>query len=311
VQQPGSPDPLAGGQPVVLPAGRVQFAPDLAQPTLKEAMIGVEQALPFEMRLNTMFVHRRGSHVLRGVNVNAPLANGQRPDGAAGAVGEIQSTAESQVDLLSFNLNYVQPQRRIFIAANYTLTGSVDDGDGPFSLPANSYDLGAERGPAANDARHRFMSLVNVPLVKRVRLATSFRAQSALPYNITTGRDDNGDTISSDRPAGVTRNTGRGSAQIDLGMRLSWSVGFGGAAAPPAGPQVRIVRGDSADPLGSVGGGDNSNKKYAFELYAQAYNVLNHVNALGYSGVLSSPFFGRPTSAGPARRVEIGTRFVF
>jgi len=152
---------------------------------------------------------------------------------------------------------------------------------------------------------------VNVPLKKRLRLASSVRMQSALPYNITTGRDDNGDTVSNDRPAGVTRNSGRGSAQMDVGLRVSWSLGFGGAAPPPAGPQVRIVRGDNADPLGSVGGIDGQSKRYAIELYAQAYNALNHVNALNYSGVLTSPFFGRTTSASAPRRVEIGARLGF
>jgi hypothetical protein len=155
------------------------------------------------------------------------------------------------------------------------------------------------------------MGMANVPLKKRFRLGTSLRAQSGLPYNITTGRDDNADTVSNDRPAGVTRNTGRGRAQVDLGLRLSWGVAFGGPAAPPAGPQVRIVRGDNADPLGSMGGVDGQNKRYTLELYAQAYNALNHVNALNFSGVLTSPFFGQPTSAAAPRRVEIGTRLTF
>jgi len=197
------------------------------------------------------------------------------------------------------------------VAANYTFGRSLNDADSPFGLPADSYNLAAERGPALNDVRHRFMSLVNMPLRQRFRLASSVRLQSALPYNITTGRDDNGDTVSNDRPTGVTRNTGRGSAQIDLGVRLSWSIGFGGPAAPPAGPQVRIVRGDSADPLGTVAGGDGASKKYAIELYAQCYNALNHVNAINYSGVLTSPFFGQATSAAAPRRLEVGSRLTF
>jgi len=310
IQQPGFPDPLGGGFAAALPAGRVQFAADLTQPTLKEAIAAVEQALPGQIRLNTMYVHRRGSNLLRGVNINTPLSGGQRPDPAAGTITEIQSIARSEVDAISFNVNYQQPQRRIFVAANYTFSRSEDDTDGPFSLPANSYDLVAERGPSLNNARHRFMSLANLPLKKRFRLGTSFRAQSALPYNITTGRDDNGDTISNDRPAGVTRNTGRGSAQIDLGVRLSWSVGFGGSAAPPGGPQVRIMRGDNADPLSGMGMADGP-QKYSVEMYVQSYNTLNHLNALNYSGVLTSPFLGQATSAGPARRVEIGTRLSF
>jgi hypothetical protein len=117
--------------------------------------------------------------------------------------------------------------------------------------------------------------------------------------------------VSNDRPAGVTRNTGIGSTQIDLGLRLSWSVAFGGAAPPPAGPQVRLVRGDSADPLSGMGGMEGAGKRYALELYVQAYNALNHFNAMNFSGVVGSPFFGQPTAAGAPRRIEVGGRMGF
>ena len=40
--------------------GRVQFAPDLEQPQLSEAIAGVEQTLPGDVRLNAMYVRRRG-----------------------------------------------------------------------------------------------------------------------------------------------------------------------------------------------------------------------------------------------------------
>jgi carboxypeptidase family protein len=308
---PGFPDPRGGGSAVVLPAGRVQFAPDLTQPTIAETMMGIEQTLPGDVRVNTMYIRRRGSHLLRGVNVNAPRTDGLRPDPLSGAVTEIQSTARSFVDAVSVNLNYARPQQRIFVAANYTFGRSTDETDSPFGLPSDSYNLPAERGPSLTDARHRFMSLANLPLVRRFRLATSFRAQSALPYDITTGHDDNGDTVSNDRPSGVARNAGRGSAQFDLGVRVSWSLAFGGAAPPPAGPQVRIVRGDNADPLGSIAGADSQTKRYVVELFAQSYNTLNHVNALNYSGVLTSPFFGQATSAAAPRRIEVGVRLTF
>src|SRR2546430_977857 len=83
-----------------LPAGRVQFAPELTQPTLKEAMAGVEQQLPGALRLNAMYIRRRGSNLLRGVNVNAPRADLTRPDPRSGTVTEIRSTASSAVDLI-------------------------------------------------------------------------------------------------------------------------------------------------------------------------------------------------------------------
>jgi hypothetical protein len=312
IVQPGYPDPVLGGRAVLLPNGRVQLAADLDQPVLKETSVAIEQQLPGSIRLNTMLIHRRGTHALRGVNLNAPRLDGSRPDPTAGTITQIQSTAASSFDALSVNLNFTRPERRIFIAANYMLSRASNDADSPFSLAANANNLAAERGPALSDARHRAMGFANFPLFKRLTMGTSFRVQSALPYNITTGRDDNGDTISNDRPAGVTRNTGRGSTIVDLSARLAWRIGFGGlAVAGPGGPQIRIVRGGGdSNPLGDMMSGD-ARKRYSVELYAQAFNVLNHTNALNFSGVVGSPFFGQATSAGAPRRVEIGTRLSF
>jgi len=310
--QPGYPDPAAGGRALLLPNGRVQLAGDLDQPVLKEASIGVEQQLPRSMRLNAMLIHRRGSHALRGVNVNAPRADGSRPDPTAGTITDIQTTASSSFDALSLNFNLARPERRVFIAANYMVAKSVNETDSPFSLAASAGDLAAERGPALTDARHRAMGFANFPLFRKLTMGTSFRVQSPLPYNITTGRDDNGDTVSNDRPAGVTRNTGRGSTTVDISTRLSWRVGFGGPApAPSGGPQIRLVRGGAdSNPLGDMMTGEPG-RRYAVEIYAQAFNLLNHTNALNFSGVVGSPFFGRATSAAPPRRVEIGARLTF
>ncbi len=312
IVQPGYPDPWAGGRASVLPSGRVEIAPGLKQPELRETMAGVEQMLPGDFRLMAMYIHRNGVNLLRGVNVNAPSANGQRPDRLSGPVTRIDSIASSRFDALSLNLNYAQPARRLFIAANYMLSRSLNDTDSAVSLPADNFNLAAERGPALYVPRHRFMSLINAPLPKRFRIGTSLRMQSALPYNITTGRDDNGDTVSNDRPAGVTRNSGRGRGQVDVGTRLSWSAAVGTrSAGSMQAPQIRIVRGDGGDPLGAMGGMDNPNKRYGLEFFVQAYNLLNHMNATNFSGVLTSPFFGQPTAAAPPRRVEIGTRISF
>jgi len=47
------------------------------------------------------------------------------------------------------------------------------------------------------------------------------------------------------------------------------------------------------------------------DFYVQASNVLNRTNFVNYSGNLQSPFFGLPTSAAPARRIELGMQFRF
>mgnify|MGYP003346357796 CR=1 FL=1 len=187
--------------------------------------------------------------------------------------------------------------------------GDWNEADSPFSLPADAANLAAERGPAVDDARHRVMGFASMPAGHGLTLGVSVSARSALPYDITTGRDDNGDSLSTDRPSGTSRNTGRGRATSDVGMRLSWRRGFGGAAAAgPGGPQVRVVRaGGDSNPLADMPGGP-SDSKYSVELYAQAFNTLNQTNATVVGGVLSSPFFGHVVAAAPGRRVEVGMR---
>ncbi|HVQ39157.1 MAG TPA: hypothetical protein VMS31_16580 [Pyrinomonadaceae bacterium] len=52
-------------------------------------------------------------------------------------------------------------------------------------------------------------------------------------------------------------------------------------------------------------------RRFRLELYAQAFNLFNHTNLGGFSGVQTSPFFGQATSAQLPRRLEVGTRFNF
>jgi hypothetical protein len=52
-------------------------------------------------------------------------------------------------------------------------------------------------------------------------------------------------------------------------------------------------------------------RRFRLELYAQAFNLLNHTNLGAFSGLQTSPFFGHATSAQSPRRMELGTRFNF
>jgi deoxycytidine triphosphate deaminase len=88
VLSPGYPIPV-GPSAVRLANGRIQLAPSLDQPTIREASLGVEQALG-AVRLNVMGIHRRGSRELRGIDLNAP-ADGVRPDPATGTITDVRS----------------------------------------------------------------------------------------------------------------------------------------------------------------------------------------------------------------------------
>jgi len=71
-----------------------------------------------------------------------------------------------------------------------------------------------------------------------------------------------------------------------------------------------------AGPVAGGGGGvglgrGQSNQRFNVDFYVQGSNVLNHTNFLNFTGNLQSPFFGQPTSAAAARRVEVGMQFRF
>jgi hypothetical protein len=313
VRNPGYPDAFTGGSVIVLPSGRILQSEDLRQPTTARVNGSVERVLGTFGRVNVGYFYSRGRQQLRGRNVNAPLENGQRPDPFAGNITQVESTARSEGRMLHAGLNVNVPWHRTMLFFNYTFGRVMNDSDGPFSLPADNADLAAEWGPGPYDVRHRLSGMFNMDLWKGFKIATNFSAATGTPYNITTGFDDNGDTISNDRPEGVGRNRARAEGRWDVGGRLSWSFGFGQRKGDgPGGTQVVMVRhvGGGETPMGGFSGGAD-NKRWRFEVYLAAQNVFNHTNWFGYGGVMTSPFFGRPTSASTPRRVELGTRFSF
>jgi hypothetical protein len=155
--------------------------------------------------------------------------------------------------------------------------------------------------------------MLNMNLWKGLKLATTLNSSSGLPYTITTGFDDNQDTVSNDRPAGVGRNSARGEGRWDVGGRISWGFGFGERTSAGGGTPTLVLRtvGGPADTsMGGFSGGAEE-KRWRLEIYLAGTNLVNRFNPGAYSGVLTSPFFGRPTSAGPQRKLELGMRFGF
>ena len=316
IVDPAFPDALASAPGQILPPSRYELSPSLTLPRRTAMMAGLTQQLSPTLGVNLMFSHSRASNRLRGRNVNAPL-DGVRPVPALGNVIDVESSGRAQGYAFNAGMNYAVPQRRTFLFANYTWVRQRNDADGPFSLPADNYDLAAEWGPAANVPTHSASGMLSTSLPKRIRLAVSATARSGLPYTITTGRDDNGDTVFTDRPSGVGRNTARGQGMWDAAARVSYAFGFGDRRqSSGGGPQAVMIRmgGPAAagDLLGAVSGpGGAEDRRVRFELYASVQNLFNTVNPIGYSGVMTSPFFMRPTAAAPARKIDLGMKIGF
>jgi hypothetical protein len=306
IEDPGYPDPFLGGQAIVLPSGRVIASSDLEMPVVRQSSIGIERRLGKGMRLDATYIHRSGDNLMRGRNLNAPGPDGVRPDPSVGNVTEIRSIGRMKEDQLRTSLGGQLPWRHAFLSVRYTLGQSFDDGNGATSLPANN-EFPNEWGPSSDDVRHEVSVFGVADVLSSLQAGFTLRAQSASPYTITTGRDDNGDTVFNDRPDGVGRNSARGAGQFRLDLRLSWRLGMGG---PSTAAQNGGGRGGGPG-RGPGGGNWRSQHRALVELYVRATNVLNNVNYTGFRGVQSSDFFGQATSARAARQLEIGTMLMF
>jgi hypothetical protein len=313
ILDPGYPNPLASAAAVVLPGGRVQLAPDLEMPYVHQVSIGAERSFGDALSLQATYMRHDGRNQLRAINLNAPDNSGVRPEPGVGTVTQIASTGRSEANRLMVNATYRIPQSRTLIGMHYIASSLKNHADNPLSLPADSRNPDADWGPAAQDARHRFFAMFNFPLPKGIRMNVMGQMQSGLPYTITTGRDDNNDGVSNDRPSGVGRNTLRGTWRSDLNMRVSRGFSFGGDRQDTGGGPViqRRAGGDGEGGQPMMMMMEQSTQRYRVDFYVQAYNLLNRTNYITYSGNLQSPFFRHASSAGPARRIEVGMQFGF
>ena len=318
VLDPGYPNPLDAGRSVPLPPSKYVLAAGLLMPERDMVSTGISHQITPSIGFNVNLMHVTGANRFRGRNTNAPLAGGARPDPAFGHIVEVESSARMRSRMVHAGMNVNVPARRIFLFANYSFIDQRNDADGPFTLPADSYALAAEWGPALGVPRHAASAVLNMPLVAGVRLGLSATARAGTPYNVTTGRDDNRDAVFTDRPAGVGRNSARGRGAWDVAARLSYAFGFGDRGSGPDGGPTMIVQrigggGLSAGDLlgGGPGGTGAEQKRIRIELFVAAQNLLNQVTPTGYSGVMTSPFFGQPTAAMPGRRIDGGIRVAF
>jgi hypothetical protein len=319
ISNPGYPDPISGGSlQQVLPASRYVLSGDIVLPERRMGNVGVSHQFSAKLGMNVSYSRVRGENRFRGRNINAPL-NGVRPDPSAGNITQVESTANLRGETFFAGINFQVPTRRLMLFANYAWLKQETDADGPFGLPADNYDLSNEWGPVSGVPRHSLNAMFSTPLVRNMRLSINGGVRSGTPYNITSGRDDNGDTIFNDRPEGGGRNTGRSEMTWDVGGRLSYAFGFGqrppaGGGGGPHGQPVTIIQrigGPGGGEISGSFGGGAEDKRVRLELFASASNVFNAVNRVGYSGVMTSPFFGQPTAAMPGRRVDVGVRVGF
>lgn len=242
----------------VTPTQRVLYT-GIENPYVAQLVIGVDRQLPKNTQFSSNFVMGRGINALRTRNINTPFGGpaGPRPFGNIGNIYLYEATGlyDQKQWMTNFSTRFHPTVTMFGYYAYGHARGNADNNVGSF--PADAYDMTDEYGRNAFDIRHRFLTGGNIRIkqLKDVTLNPFIIAQTGGPFNITTGRDNNNDSIFNDRPslavAGATgsniittnygtfnitpaagerliaRNLGNGPGLWNVNMRLSKTWGFG------------------------------------------------------------------------------------
>jgi len=307
------------------PQIRRVISEDLATWRSLRFMFTVERLLPAKVKLSLTYMHTRTGRTQRVVNINAPLGgtfipglpgSGVRPLGAdAGNVLEYQATGRSVGNNFFVNINGTL--KKINFWGGYHLNKARNTDGGTSGSPFDAYDFSNEFARGPYSALNFFYSGGSYPAPGGVSLNLFLIGSSGYPFNITTGRDTNGDTFFSERPAFATdlnkpgvvvtplgafdptpapgqtiipRNFGRGPGSVSVNLSVGKSIKFGKAiepkTPPPGAPRTTSAAGDQKPPPKPP-----VQRPYAVAFSLNANNVLNRTNKGIPVGNMSSPFF--------------------
>jgi len=183
----------------------------------------------------------------------------------------------------------------------YWIAEQANNTDGAFSVSPTGTRT-TEWGPAPGERRHRMQASINSQALRNLNASLNLAGNTGTPYTITTGFDDNGDSIFNDRPLGMGRNTARTASQWTWSVNASYALRVG--ARPETARQEREkVAAEQAQARAA--------SRYRITFNVAITNLTNHANYTGFSGVMTSPFFAQPTAVANPRRVDMSVSFGF
>jgi hypothetical protein len=262
----------------------VTLGPQARIPHTLQYSAGLERQVTANSTFSATYVGSRGMDLFRSINANAPplppfLAV---PDPALGQIREIQSEGYQKSNALELTFRG-KPGRYFAGQVQYTLSKTYNNTSGITFFPANSYDPSNEWARSDQDRRHKLDLLASSQPTRFFVLGAGLSVYSGLPVNVITGSDNNGDGVINDRPPNIPRNSMHGPGLINLDLNVSHDFAL------------------------------SRSREHAKTLSASlnSFNALNHVNDVGYIGVITSPFFGRAVAAQPPRRMQMNLQFKF
>ena len=307
ILNPGYPDPRSRGSeaPPSKPSTTVASS-EVETPNTTQVSLGIKRELVSAFAVSADAVHSRGRNLFNGPDINyADPVTGIRPNPDFLRIQQYQTNGSSWYNALLLGIERRASHGPRF-GISYTLSKQVRDVEDFGFQAADMANRSAEKARANNDRRHQFVANATWALPAGFQVGALFQARSGLPWNVTTGTDNNRDTITTtDRPdlanpsgnpndrstyfAGFTgragnlpRNFGTGSGFAVLDARLSKFVNLTG--------QRRL------------------------EAFVEAFNIANRANLGLPTGNLSSASFGEPRTlaiGATPRQIELGFRFDF
>ena len=288
--------------------------PHLVTPYSLVPMLSVERTFFNGLFVSVAYDRKREVHRGRARNINAPLditspipasckpgqtaATCVRPDPTRGNIINLEPSGSESAQSWRFN---VRERFSIFtVTANYNNAWSWLDvtplsnygnagaqgGFGPDGLNMDNYNLRAD-WTLIFTPRHQVNATVNAQLPFGVFLTETMNWRSSMRYTVMTGKDDNQDTSVNDRPPGAMRNGAIGPRFLAFNFNISKAFFLGAAK------------------------GGNGSTRSNINVFANMTNAFNHPNYAAPSGIMTSPNFGKTTSAGDPREIEVGLRYQF
>ena len=281
---------------------RYQIDPNLHAPYIWQSAFGVDRQLPKNTTISINYMLSKGVHELLVRNINAPLdgtyvygtrGSGLYPYGsAAGVINNYESTGVMNQKQLIVNVNS-RVSSNFSLFGYYTLGFAKSNTDGASSNPSDPYNLAIDYGRAAFNTRHRALIAGSIAIPKKwgnLRFSPFISFRSGTPFDITTGKDLNGDSYFDDRPAfapagascsspnvkctaygnfllspvagqpwvPIPRNYVTGPDNFSVNLRVSRTWGFGEVRTSAAGGTSD--RGDHGPGGGGPGGGGGGSR---------------------------------------------------
>jgi hypothetical protein len=274
-----------------VPQSVVRVESGINAPRTLHASLALERQLGHGLNLAATYSRIQSRDLLRSRDINAPVFGVARPFPGLADIFEYESNGRFNQNQLLTNFIYRRSDNFTFWTT-YTLSDAMSDTDGADTFPSNSYNLRTEYGRSGLQARHTVYWGGWIRTRAKIDFTPLILWRSGLPFDITTGRDLNGDSLFTDRPAFATSITGPNVVATRFGLfNLT------------PGPTDTIIPRNSGTGPGflianlRVSHRFRLDEKRSIMLSVQAQNIFNHTNPGLPVGNLSSPLFGLSNTA--------------